>query len=180
AAFRGRGCGDALGRALAVKRRDEGDLRQESRRRREIHLAAAALRSAACALAASHRRADAYRLGRGRFPDPAGAWRRAAAPHSGRHADAHRRYRASRRYRGAERLRRSDRSFHRGAEAMKVLFFHLMPYADLDLDYQKKYRTDWVILPNTYFDPQKGHALYNRYLDELELAAELGFDGVSV
>ena len=36
------------------------------------------------------------------------------------------------------------------------------------------------ILPNTYFDPQKGHALYNRYLDELELAAELGFDGVSV
>jgi alkanesulfonate monooxygenase SsuD/methylene tetrahydromethanopterin reductase-like flavin-dependent oxidoreductase (luciferase family) len=63
---------------------------------------------------------------------------------------------------------------------MKVLFFHLMPYADLDLDYQAKYRTDWVILPNTYFDPQKGHALYNRYLDELELAAELGFDGVSV
>ena len=63
---------------------------------------------------------------------------------------------------------------------MKVLFFHLMPYADLDLNYQEKYRTDWVILPNTYFDPQKGHALYNRYLDELELAAELGFDGVSV
>ena len=26
----------------------------------------------------------------------------------------------------------------------------------------------------------KGHELYNRYLDELELAAELGFDGVSV
>ena len=32
----------------------------------------------------------------------------------------------------------------------------------------------------TYFDPVKGHELYNRYLDELELAAELGFDGVSV
>ena len=54
---------------------------------------------------------------------------------------------------------------------MKVLFFHLMPYADLDLSYQEKYRTDWVILPNSYFDPVKGHALYNRYLDELELAA---------
>ena len=63
---------------------------------------------------------------------------------------------------------------------MKVLFFHLMPYADLDMNYQEKYRTDWVVLPNTYFDPVKGHALYNRYLDELELAAELGFDGVSV
>ena len=53
-----------------------------------------------------------------------------------------------------------------------------MPYADLDLSVQDKYRTVWVVLPNTYFDPEKGHALYNRYLDELELAAELGFDGV--
>ncbi len=63
---------------------------------------------------------------------------------------------------------------------MKVMFFHLMPYAYLDLNYQEKYRTDWVVLPNSYFDPVKGHELYNRYLDELELAAELGFDGVSV
>ena len=63
---------------------------------------------------------------------------------------------------------------------MKVMFFHLMPYAYLDLNYQEKYRTDWVILPNSYFDPVKGHELYNRYLDELELAAELGYDGVSV
>ena len=47
-------------------------------------------------------------------------------------------------------------------------------------NYQEKYKTDWVVLPNTYFDPVKGHALYNRYLDELELAAELGFDGISV
>ena len=37
-----------------------------------------------------------------------------------------------------------------------------------------------MVLPNTYFDPVKGHELYNRYLDELELAAELGFDGISV
>ena len=36
------------------------------------------------------------------------------------------------------------------------------------------------MLPNSYFDPRKGHALYNRYLDELELCAELGFDGVCV
>ena len=28
--------------------------------------------------------------------------------------------------------------------------------------------------------PKKGHELYNRYLDELELIAELGFDGISV
>ena len=37
-----------------------------------------------------------------------------------------------------------------------------------------------MVLPNTYFDPKKGHELYNRYLDELELVAELGYDGISV
>lgn len=63
---------------------------------------------------------------------------------------------------------------------MKVLIFHLMPYADLDMSFEGKYRAPWVVLPNTYFDPKKGHELYNRYLDELELAAELGFDGVSI
>jgi alkanesulfonate monooxygenase SsuD/methylene tetrahydromethanopterin reductase-like flavin-dependent oxidoreductase (luciferase family) len=63
---------------------------------------------------------------------------------------------------------------------MKIFFFHLMPYADLDLDYDKTYDSAWVTLPNTYFDPERGHALYNRYLDELEYAEELGFDGVGV
>ena len=55
-----------------------------------------------------------------------------------------------------------------------------MPYADLDLEAGRKNGTVWVRLPNRHFDPEKGHRLYNRYLDELELAAELGLDGVSV
>ena len=63
---------------------------------------------------------------------------------------------------------------------MKVFAFHLMPYAHLDMGYADKYRAAWVVLPNTYFDPKKGHELYNRYLDELELVAELGYDGISV
>ena len=63
---------------------------------------------------------------------------------------------------------------------MKVFMFHLMPYAYLDMNFSDKYRAAWVVLPNSYFDPKKGHELYNRYLDELELAAELGFDGISV
>ncbi len=61
---------------------------------------------------------------------------------------------------------------------MKFYFFHLMPYADLDLDFDKKYNSAWVTLPNSYYDPKKGHKLYNRYLDELEYADEMGFDGV--
>ncbi len=63
---------------------------------------------------------------------------------------------------------------------MRVMMFHLMPYADLDLAVKDQYRSVWVVLPNSHFDPVKGHALYNRYLDELELGAELGFDGVCV
>jgi alkanesulfonate monooxygenase SsuD/methylene tetrahydromethanopterin reductase-like flavin-dependent oxidoreductase (luciferase family) len=63
---------------------------------------------------------------------------------------------------------------------MKVFVFHLMPYANLDMKFQEKYRAAWVVLPNTYYDPKSGHELYNRYLDELELAAEVGFDGIAV
>ena len=63
---------------------------------------------------------------------------------------------------------------------MKVTMFHLMPYAVLDMEERARYPSAWVTLPNTLFDPEQGHVLYNRFLDELELAAELGFDGISV
>jgi hypothetical protein len=33
-----------------------------------------------------------------------------------------------------------------------------------------------VTLPNSYYDPKKGHLLYNRYLDELEYAEAVGFE----
>lgn len=63
---------------------------------------------------------------------------------------------------------------------MKFYMMHLMPYADLDLDYDKTYNSAWVTLPNSYYDPKKGAKLYNRYLDELEYADQLGFDGICV
>ncbi|HEX9194312.1 MAG TPA: LLM class flavin-dependent oxidoreductase [Burkholderiales bacterium] len=63
---------------------------------------------------------------------------------------------------------------------MNVLLFHLMPYADLDLEAAKDYASVWTYFPNRFYDPRKGHALYNRYLDELEYAEKLGFDGLCV
>jgi alkanesulfonate monooxygenase SsuD/methylene tetrahydromethanopterin reductase-like flavin-dependent oxidoreductase (luciferase family) len=63
---------------------------------------------------------------------------------------------------------------------MQVVLFHLMPYADLDLEAGRKAGSVWVKLPNTNFDPEKGHKLYNRYLDELEYGEALGFDAVGV
>ncbi|MEX0730740.1 MAG: LLM class flavin-dependent oxidoreductase [Aquisalimonadaceae bacterium] len=63
---------------------------------------------------------------------------------------------------------------------MNIFFFHLMPYQYLDMDYDKHHTASWVKLPNSYFDPQHGYELYNRYLDELEYAEDLGFDGICV
>ncbi len=61
---------------------------------------------------------------------------------------------------------------------MKIFNFHLMPYADVDLDAIGKHGTAWVTFSNSHFDPKKGAELYHRYLDELEYADKLGFDGV--
>jgi hypothetical protein len=65
---------------------------------------------------------------------------------------------------------------------MKFYFFHLMPWPHLPADFsdKSKHPSAWVTLSNRFYDPEKGHLLYNRYLDELEYAEKLGFDGVCV
>ena len=63
---------------------------------------------------------------------------------------------------------------------MKSYFFHLMPYGHLDLSYADKYNSAWATLPNSYFDPVIGRTYYERYIGELTLADELGFDGICV
>jgi alkanesulfonate monooxygenase SsuD/methylene tetrahydromethanopterin reductase-like flavin-dependent oxidoreductase (luciferase family) len=62
---------------------------------------------------------------------------------------------------------------------MKSYLFHLMPYPELPPDFDS-YEAASVTYPNKHFDPKVGHQLYNRYLDELEYAEELGFEGVCV
>jgi alkanesulfonate monooxygenase SsuD/methylene tetrahydromethanopterin reductase-like flavin-dependent oxidoreductase (luciferase family) len=63
---------------------------------------------------------------------------------------------------------------------MDFFSFHLMPWPHLPADYEQRYDSAWVWAPNALYDPAAGHALYNRYLDELEYAETLGFDGVCV
>ena len=60
---------------------------------------------------------------------------------------------------------------------MRFFSFHLMPYPALPPEYDGP---AWVTCPNQLFDPAVGHEVYNRYLDELVYAEELGFDGVCV
>jgi alkanesulfonate monooxygenase SsuD/methylene tetrahydromethanopterin reductase-like flavin-dependent oxidoreductase (luciferase family) len=63
---------------------------------------------------------------------------------------------------------------------MKSHWFHLMPYKYLPEDFQQKHKSVWVDVPSELYDPVKGHELYNEYLDELEYADRVGFDGVIV
>ena len=56
---------------------------------------------------------------------------------------------------------------------------HFMPYAHLPENH-KDYKSVWVNLSNKHYDPDKGHALYQRYLAELVLADQLGYDAVVV
>jgi alkanesulfonate monooxygenase SsuD/methylene tetrahydromethanopterin reductase-like flavin-dependent oxidoreductase (luciferase family) len=59
-------------------------------------------------------------------------------------------------------------------------YFHLMPWPYLPADFDEKYDSAWVTLPNSIYDPEKGYTQYNRYLDEIERADKLGWDSVIV
>ena len=61
---------------------------------------------------------------------------------------------------------------------MKMFNFHLMPYRHVDLDAVGRHGTAWVTFSNSHYDPVKGAELYHDYLDQMEMADRLGFDGV--
>src|SRR2546425_6890292 len=62
-----------------------------------------------------------------------------------------------------------------GGRAVKFYYFHLMPYI-----MEHDAPSSWVTLSNRHYDPAVGHTLYNQYLDQLEQAERLGWDGLCV
>ncbi|HEV2405724.1 MAG TPA: LLM class flavin-dependent oxidoreductase [Ktedonobacterales bacterium] len=64
--------------------------------------------------------------------------------------------------------------------ALQFHYFHLMPWPHLPADFDTNVDSAWVTLPNSCYDPEVGHALYNRYFDEIERADALGWDSVIV
>jgi len=63
---------------------------------------------------------------------------------------------------------------------MQFFYFHLMPYPELPADFPRTADSAWVTPSNALFDPEVGHRLYHRYLDELVRAEEYGWDGICV
>lgn len=61
---------------------------------------------------------------------------------------------------------------------MKFFNFHLMPYRHADLAAIERNGSAWVTFSNRHYDPKLGAELYHEYLDQMEYADQLGFDGV--
>ena len=66
----------------------------------------------------------------------------------------------------------------RPKDHVEVYWFSEQPYGhvtDADL---AQYESGRLGFPNTHFDPEKAHALYNQYHEQYALADEVGFDGI--
>ncbi|MFP6605740.1 MAG: LLM class flavin-dependent oxidoreductase [Myxococcota bacterium] len=63
---------------------------------------------------------------------------------------------------------------------MKFTWFNLMPWPHLPDDFREKNRSVWVDIPQSLFDPKVGNRVYHEYMDQLEYADSLGFDGIGV
>src|SRR6186713_3679415 len=67
-----------------------------------------------------------------------------------------------------------------GGRTMKLMWFHLMPYTELPDDFREQHPSVWVDIHSSLFDPRRAHHMYNDFMDELEYAAECGFDAICV
>ncbi len=63
---------------------------------------------------------------------------------------------------------------------MKFTWFNLMPWPSLPDNFREEHHSVWVDIPNRLYDPNKGHFVYHEYMDQLEYADSLGYDGIGV
>ena len=63
-------------------------------------------------------------------------------------------------------------------DKVEVYFHSQQPYTHVTDEDLAKYEAGRLIFPNTYFDPQKAHVLYNEYHEQYAYADEVGIDGI--
>ncbi len=61
---------------------------------------------------------------------------------------------------------------------VQLFCWHFMAYPHLPKDFDEKYDTGWVTVPNSLWDSDKSRGLFQEYIDQLAYADELGFDGL--
>ena len=60
----------------------------------------------------------------------------------------------------------------------QLFCWHFMAYPHLPADFDEKYDSGWVTVPNQLWDSEKSRGLYQEYIDQMALADRLGFDGL--
>ena len=63
-------------------------------------------------------------------------------------------------------------------DTIEVFWFSEQPYSHVRVEDLEKYDSGRLGFPNSYFDPEKAHVLYNEYHEQYALADEVGFDGI--
>jgi alkanesulfonate monooxygenase SsuD/methylene tetrahydromethanopterin reductase-like flavin-dependent oxidoreductase (luciferase family) len=61
---------------------------------------------------------------------------------------------------------------------VEVYWFSEQPYGYVNDEDLAPYESGRMHFPNTHFDPEKAHVLYNNYHDQYAWADEVGFDGI--
>jgi alkanesulfonate monooxygenase SsuD/methylene tetrahydromethanopterin reductase-like flavin-dependent oxidoreductase (luciferase family) len=64
------------------------------------------------------------------------------------------------------------------SERLQFWHFGLMPYPHIPPP--QEIESTWVTLSNKHYDPEVGHRIYKRHIDEAVLAEKLGYDGTCV
>ena len=63
-------------------------------------------------------------------------------------------------------------------DTVEVFWFSEQPYGHITDQDVEAYDSGRLGFPNTFFDPEKAHVLYNQYHDQYAFADEVGFDGI--
>ena len=66
----------------------------------------------------------------------------------------------------------------RPKDKVEVFWFSEQPFGHVTDEDLEKYPSGRLGFPNSHFDPQKAHVLYNQYHEQYALADEVGFDGI--
>ena len=61
---------------------------------------------------------------------------------------------------------------------IEVFWFSEQPYSHVTQADVEKYESGRLGFPNSHFDPEKAHVLYNQYHEQYGWADEVGFDGI--